>query len=493
MSRDARIALEIASSASPPDDPAIALIQVATIGTEGALARLFVEAHGATARFVREDAAWAVWSGDRWRRDASLEARNLLAERAREFYAAAAGAPGDDARKALAKFATKADCKRFQTGALALAEPPLAASATQFDADPGLLNVRNGTLDLRARAVRPHDPAAFCSRIAGARFDPRARCPVWLAALDRWLGGDAEAVAFAQRLAGYLLLGAMPEKRIVILAGPRDSGKTTFIETLKMLLGDYSATIALDTLLEPPRGRDGSHHSDDVAALAGRRAAFGAESMKGRRLDGSRVKLLTGRDTISARRVFGRTFEFANTAKLVLATNHLPRLDGGDAALAGRLAVLPFPHSIPPGDQDCGLPEKLRAEVESGGILSWALTGLAAWREAGLGAATAVREATANYVAAEDVVGRFLDERCELGAGRTELRSRLAHAWSLFLDEEAEPKVSETRRPQTLYDELKARGCKARTVRQSPGAATKVRAFGGVSLRPLGDPAEPEI
>lgn len=466
-----------------PDGELFRIARAAQRKTEGALSELLIDRHGPGLRFVREDLSWARWSGRHWRRNADLDAQALVGDIVAELYNAAARAPGEDTRKSISNFAVRADSSRFQAGALALAQSHLALDGSQFDADPMALNVENGILRLDTGELIPHTADALCSRLAGTRFDPSADFPLWLAALDRWLAGDAQAIAFAQRFVGHLLEGLNTEKRLAILAGPGDTGKSTFIETLRALLGDYGVTISLATLLEPPRGRDGAHHSDDLAALAGRRAGFGAESMKGRKLDAARVKLLTGGDTIAARRIFGRSFEFSNRARLVLATNHLPKLDGTDDALASRLAILPFVTKIPEGDRDRTLPARLIGEVRSGGILNWALAGLRDFREQGLGSASVVSQATSAYLLREDLVGRFIVERCVTGSGLSVSRFNLSGAWMAFLRDEEELKPYDEPTVAPFYRELERRGFTPCRV-AGEGRSAWERGYRGLELRP---------
>jgi putative DNA primase/helicase len=450
--------------------------------TEGNLAGLLVSRFGDRLRFVDKE-AWAFYDGVRWVRDSELQTRALMQQIVRELYAGAAAASGEGNREALAKYAIKADKKSFQAGALSLAEPRLKALRAEFDADPELLNLTNGTLDLQTGELRDHNPNDHCSRVAPVGFDPTADCPVWRAALEVWQRGDQERISFLQRLVGYLLLADNSDHKLPIITGPGRNGKTTFVETVQALLGKsddggYSTTISLDTLLEALRHRDGSHHTDDVAALAGCRAAFANESMKGRKLDSARVKSLTGGDTISARKIFSSQFRFQNKARLVLSTNHLPRVDGDDPALEQRLAIVPFDVVIPEDQRDRNMPRRLLAELP--GILNWALVGLAEWRRKGLGTSSVVRQKTTEYMRREDPAGRFIEEKCRAVEGIWTPRSDLRDAWTEFLREEGINVPLAGADAQPLYEALRYRDFEEKKRKGNPG-------FAGLELVPRVD------
>ena len=454
----ARVAA-VAMHELPGDAPSdFELIAAAQTGTEGALATLVERRYGAVLRYVAGDRTWAAYDSTRWARDSDLQARALVQGIVRNIFEAAASAAGDQNRTTLAKFAIKADKRGFQAGALALAEPRLAVDVADFDADGEVLNLANGTLDLKTCELRPHDPADMCSKIAGTLFDPRAEYSTWLSCLRRWTCGDEELLGFLQRLTGYLLVADACEDRLPLLTGRGRNGKTTFVETVKATLGGYAGTIGLDSLLEPPRGRDGAHHSDDVAALAGKRVAFANESMKGRKLDSARIKMLTGGDTVSARRIFGHQFTFTNRARLVLSTNHLPRLDGDDQALEARLVIVPFDVVIPEGERDTGLRDRLKREALPG-VLNWALAGLAEWRRRGLGTATVAREATADYFRREDPARRFIESRLQAAPAGWMARHDLKQRWEEFLlTDEGVPTTSAALDVRPLYEALRSRG-----------------------------------
>ena len=118
-----------------------------------------------------------------------------------------------------------------------------------------------------------------------------------------------------------------------------------------------------------------------------------------------------------ARFMRGEWFTFLPKFKIFLSTNHRPVISGTDAAIWDRIRLIPFNVRIDQTDRkpDKDLPKKLKAEADA--ILMWALEGLAMWKDEGLNPPSAVMHATRAYRKDEDVLERFIEERCRLEAG----------------------------------------------------------------------------
>jgi putative DNA primase/helicase len=276
--------------------------------------------------------------------------------------------------------------------------------------------------------------------------------------------GDTELIAFVRRLVGYALTGDTREHALAVLHGSGANGKTTFIETIKRLLGGFATTAAFDTFMR--RREHGPRN--DLARLHRARLVVASESGEGRRLDEATLKQLTGGDRIAARFLYGEYFEFTPEFKLVLVTNHRPRVDGDDDAIWRRLRLVPFEASFE-GREDRGLPAKLERELP--GILAWAVGGCIEWQAEGLGEAGAVTRATAEYRCDEDVLGAFLAERCQLGGEAT--AASLRDAYEDYCHDAGEKPLS----ANVLGRRLAKRGI--RGVPRSSG-----RVYSGVSLTP---------
>jgi putative DNA primase/helicase len=288
---------------------------------------------------------------------------------------------------------------------LARDEPGTPISHTDLDADPWLFNVLNGTLDLRTGELQPHDRGDLITKLAPVTFDPDAECPQWDAFLQRITGGDENLIRFLQRAAGHTLTGDISEQCLFFLHGRGQNGKTTFIETLMTLLGDYAQKAPTQMLIAKPNAIP-----NDIARLPGARFVVAAEVEEGRPMAESLVKDLTGGDTLVARFLHQEYFEFRPSHKLWIYGNHRPLIQGTDEGIWRRIHLIPFDVWIPPGERDTRLIEKLRAELS--GILNWAVRGCLEWQEHRLGTPEAVHQATSEYRSEMDVLGRFIEERC---------------------------------------------------------------------------------
>ncbi|MDQ3865124.1 MAG: phage/plasmid primase, P4 family [Actinomycetota bacterium] len=315
---------------------------------------------------------WFVWCGTHWRRDKSGEVDRRAVETVRSIHEEAAIVVSEEKRKALSKWAVASESAYKIKAMIELARsmPGVPVEdADSLDEDPWLLNLQNGTLDLRTGELRDHRREDLITKLAPVGFDPEAQAPTWEAFLERVLPSE-ETRTFLKRAVGYSLTGRTTEKVMPCLLGPGDSGKTTFVEAIMDLMGeDYAKPAAPDLLLAK---RDASHPTE-VADLLGRRFVASVEVEEGRYLAESLVKQLTGGDRISARFMRQDFFEFSPTHKIWLAANHPPIVRGGDDAIWNRIKKVPFGVVIPKGEQDGNLRDKLRAERS--GILNWALEG----------------------------------------------------------------------------------------------------------------------
>jgi putative DNA primase/helicase len=312
-------------------------------------------------------------------------------------------------RRALDKWAMRSESRGRLSAMVDVAgdEPGVYVRHTELNANPWLLNVMNGTLDLQTGELRPHRREDAITKISPVVYDPGATCPLWLSFLRRILP-DPALRAFIQRAAGYSLTGLTIEQCLLFLFGTGANGKTTLIETLMGLLADYAQKAPTDMLMT----RLGGSIPNDIARLPGARLVVAAEIESGRQMAESMVKDLTGGDTMVARFMRQEFFEFRPTHKLWMYGNHKPIIRGTDDGIWRRIHLVPFLVTIPEAEKDPGLVKRLNAELP--GILKWAVDGCLAWQEKGLGIPSAVNQATGKYRAEMDVLGRFLGDCCHL-------------------------------------------------------------------------------
>src|SRR5262249_31316671 len=156
-------------------------------------------------------------------------------------------------------------------------------------------------------------------KLAPINYDPAATCPTWEAFLERIMATNESLLGFLQRAVGYSLTGSTRERVTFFLYGTGANGKSTLLETLSSLLGDYAETTRSETLLI--KTYDGGI-PNDIAALKGARFVSTSETEEGKRLAEALVKAITGGDSLSARFMRGEFFKFKPSFKLWLASNH---------------------------------------------------------------------------------------------------------------------------------------------------------------------------
>ncbi len=245
----------------------------------------------------------------------------------------------------------------------------------------------------------------------GTAFDASATCPVWEAFLIRVMP-DAVQRRYIQASVGYSLTGLTGEHCFWFLHGAGSNGKTTFIETLQALLGDYSQAATESMIALHPHG---TPPKAELARLPGVRFLSGSEVSQGMRLNEGLIKGLTGEDTMTGEAKYCAPFNFKPTLKLWLFGNHRPAISGTDLGIWRRVRLIPFTQEIPDSEKDKFLTAKLRAELP--GILNWALAGLRDWQDNGFTVPEIVEQATADYRTDSDVIGSFLSEYLEEAPG----------------------------------------------------------------------------
>lgn len=373
-------------------------------------AERLVKRFGANLRYCWPWGRWLAWDGRHWAIDDTGAVLRTVKATMRGIYSEASDGTNEDRRKTIAKWAMGSESQRRILAAMDLAKSELGIPILPdaLDSAPWLLAVSNGTLDLRTGKLQPHDRANLITKLALVDYSPDAEAPTWAAFLQRVMDGNAALIAFLRRAVGYSLTGNVSERVLFFLYGLGANGKTTFLEAIRAVAGDYGLRTPTETLLVK---RSGSI-PNDVARLRGARLVTASESEAGKRLAESFVKDLTGGDTIAARFMRAEWFDFRPACKVWLATNHKPIIRGTDKAVWDRIRLIPWKVTIPEQEQDKRLSDKLLAELP--GILAWAVGGAVEWYQDGLGIPGEVRAATARYRSEMDVLGGFIEDCCTL-------------------------------------------------------------------------------
>lgn len=365
-------------------------------------------------RYVSEKKTWSMWDKSHWEigESATVFVKTLAIDYAKSIFDEAKNST--DNRERLGRHAAYSNSAKGISNFITLASSvrDVPVSIEQFDTDPDLLNVLNGTIDLRTGELRPHSRDEYHSKLAPVFYDPNAKCERWERFLLEIFRGDQELVKYMQRVIGYSLTGRTREEKFFLLYGDGRNGKGTMVETLQAILGDYADTVSPELLLQT-KNKDARTANPELAKLKGIRFAPASETDAKRKLAEALVKNITGGDSITTRDVFQSSFTYRPQFKLWLATNKKPVVTGTDTGMWERIKMIPFLASFKGAQGDTTLKETLKSEAP--GILAWCVRGSVAWYRDELGTCKAVEDATLNYREENDTVSQFINECCETG------------------------------------------------------------------------------
>jgi putative DNA primase/helicase len=396
---------------------------------------------------------WYHWTGKLWELDENSAVRAgkqaLLARRAdieRQAKAAAdfafANPPATVTPKAAAEAAAKEELKQLkhvrlcETGSgfssmLRFASTLLAVD--EMDANPGLLNMPNGTFDMDRGVLRDHKREDYITKItSGSYITEREFGDLFMDQENifrKFLADilpDPEDRMFVQVLFGISLYGDIKERILPVFHGAGFNGKSTLLNAMLSSAGTYGITLASNTLLSSR----GSSHSTELTDLKGRRMALFSETDSGQELNASLIKRLTSPGDITARRMRQDDMTWRQSHSCFMDTNFLPRVNGGDKAMFDRLRVLEFTRDIS-DHRDPEMDEKLDSAEDA--ILTWGLEGYMIYKINGrLQLPPNVKRATMRYQDETDNVKAWLEAETEPDSGGRELRTPLYMAYSFW-------------------------------------------------------------
>lgn len=382
--------------------------------------------YGYDVRYIPEKgkgAAWMRWDGKRWKPVYETNLYDLVVNTAllsiRAVYGASGGEFSDEDIQKRVKALTKLKNRAKTDDCLKYARKVLEGSINDFDRKPYALNVQNGIINLKTGLLYPHTRAAMCSKIARAEYRPEliGQESLWARTVAQIIPDEEERV-YLQKWAGYLLIGAAPEEKLLFLYGTGGSGKGTFINTIGYMLGDYADTVDIEVFLSSRNDGHGggANASPEIAKLAGVRAAMASETPIGRRMNEAKLKSITGRDDITARFLYGQQFTFSPVVKFVLSSNYLPAVhDSTDGGMIRRLVIAPLMQNLD-DVRDIHLKEKLQETEELAAVLAWCVDGCLKWQKEGLG--TPPRrflQQMGAFYADSDALQQFIDDECFIG------------------------------------------------------------------------------
>ena len=281
----------------------------------------------------------------------------------------------------------------------------------ETDKDLFILNLKNGELDLKTGKLKEHNRFDYITKIVDINYDPDAKAENWTKFLETIFEGDKELIEYVQKSIGYSLTGSVDEQCFYMLYGNGANGKSTFLNAIRRITGDYADSLKGSSLM--------MHYNDDgargdLAKLQGKRFVISSELNEGQTFDESLIKAITGGDTLPVRFMFQEEFSMRPEFKIWIGTNEKPRIKGNNYGIWRRVRLIPFIHTFTDDEKDEDFFEKYLVP-ELPGILNWAVEGCLAWQKEKIKTPAKVLAATDDYKDEMDVIQTFIDDCCLLG------------------------------------------------------------------------------
>jgi putative DNA primase/helicase len=379
--------------------------------TEDDVAEDFADRYGQDLRFDHDRGKWFQWNGNGWASNNTGLAFDFARRLCREHRGEKVTMASKKAAEAVEHMARR--------------DQRLAVTSSIWDHDPYLLGTPGGTLELKTGLLRPANRQDFITkRVIVTPADPGTDCPIFKKFLAEATAGDEGLQRFLQQWVGYGLTGDTSEQALVFVYGPGGNGKGVFLGVVTEIMADYAKTAAMETFVASKHQR----HLTELAMLHGARVVTASETEKNQSWSESRINQLTGEDPITANFMRQDHFTFRPSFKLTLIGNHKPKLGAVTEAARRRFNIVPFEHK--PKVPDKTLKTKLRAEYPA--ILRWMVEGCLDWQKNGLVRPEIVTATTAQYFEEQDLIGRWIDEKCECAPGVKDSASNLFASWKEF-------------------------------------------------------------
>ncbi|MBU3621975.1 phage/plasmid primase, P4 family [Polynucleobacter sp. CS-Odin-A6] len=411
--------------------------------------------------FCHSNRKWLRFTGMRWewcQKEEQIGAAKLVAEqimdKAGELFKLDPTGPLSKAWQAHAK-AIRSNGRIIAMLELATSEPGMGISnISDLDSQPMLLGVSNGVFDLKNMKLLLPDPKLLISRQVHADYNQAATCPLWLKFLNEIFIGDQDVINYVQKALGYSLTGDVSEELLHFCYGHGKNGKSVMANVIVKIMGDYVQTANFDLLALKESGA-----TNDVARLAGARLVMANETRENQRLDDQKLKALVSTEKITARFMYAEFFEFWPQFKIWLRGNYKPIITDSSNGAWRRMRLIPFEYQVPEDKTDHKLEEKLLAEKE--GILAWMIDGCYRWQQEHLPAPKRIEDASRVYQEESDMLGEFLEDCCEVGAGKSESQKSVFGTYRMWANKNGTHPVTQ----KSFTRQLGSRGVDTKRVK----------------------------
>lgn len=452
-----RLGLALPEVSKTSTNPSASLTETHLIeDSEDALALEFARRHEPHLRYTH-GMDWLYFNGANWGPDRSMRRYDYARHLCRS---AAAGHDDKDGRKIAAASTVNA------VVSLARSDQRLIVNAETWDSDPGIINTPAGIVELLTGTIKPTSHTDYVTCMTAVP-PLNQHAPVWARFLQSVFENDEDVINFIQALLGYCLTGFTREQKLFFFFGKGSNGKSTLLDLVEWLMGDYSLKLPASVLMQSRN----SSHPTELAQLQGRRLATSSEIEDGQYWAESRIKELTGDEMLSARFMRQDFFQFRQTQKHFICGNYRPRLKGGDSAMQRRMILVPFEACFNGKAQDQQLPDKLKQEGPA--ILHWMIQGAVRWADKGLVIPEKIRAASAEYMHTMDDLGEWVEDCCDMGDELTESNKHLFASFTAWKQDRAEKVPSISTWGERMRQQLHLEGYRTK----------HERGFKGISLR----------
>jgi putative DNA primase/helicase len=394
-------------------------------------AERLVRRFGARIRYVGNQGMWRVWNGTCWEEDQKNMLDRASKRVAKELFEEALDLEEEE-RKKMLQWAITSESRDRRSAMIDLAakERAVISLIKEYDRDPWLFNVQNGTIDLKTQTLRSHRPEDMMTKMSPVNYDANASCPRFDKFILEAMNGDQELVNFLARAAGYSLSGDTSIQAMFFNHGEGENGKGVLVETLAYIIGDYAQPANFDTFVHHKKA--GREIRNDLASLVGVRFLSAEESGEDHRLDESLIKSLTGENAVRTRFLYQEEFTYYPNFKIWMSSNFRPSIRSTDWGTWRRVKLIPWEVVVPKERRDEQLKAKLRTEAS--GILNWMLHGLADYLKNGMQYPPKVEAATSQYRESQDVIAQFIAAKCVLDVNAEVRFSELYSAYKDWAD-----------------------------------------------------------
>lgn len=383
---------------------------------EAGMADLFSECYSHDTRFCPEAKSWYTYDGGRWQKDVGSL---LVAAKIKEFVRLMAlycgEIPDEEKRKQYMGFVAKMGDRRFRDRLMKDAADSMRIEAEKFDTYPYLVNCKNGTYDLETMTFREHKWDDFLTMQTNFEYSlQEIRCPRWEQFIAEVTQNDKDKADYLQRALGYSILGTGKEECMFILHGKTTrNGKSTMLDAVQHLLGDYSTVAPVELICKAERTKNAEAPSSVLAKLKGRRFVTMSESDTAGKLDEATIKQYTGGEDITARELYQSAITFKPQFTMWLSCNDLPSVKDKSLFASDRVRVIEFNRHFTDAEQDKGLKDYFETPEAMKGIFTWLVAGYFKYRRFGLVMSDSMKAVIRQYEKDNDLVLQFLEEKCE--------------------------------------------------------------------------------